>query len=222
MKGGAPGSARAAPVLLGCLAILSRCNLYEARSLDLFQPEADLAAECRTAQDCPRDRKFCDQDSCVQCLVDSDCDRRHPACVGNACVECRSADDCGPRQSCNGVLAVCAPTCTSPSDCAGPETAHCSTELALCVQCLADADCSTPRDPVCGRGGRCVGCLSDADCKPDAGKLTCNVASQRCEECASDSQCAPDQTCDLAAARCTPMAMPPPMPGPPGVAPPPP
>jgi len=191
-------------VALGLGQSLTRCNLYEGRSLDLFAASADLAVECRGSKDCPRDRAYCARGSCVQCLLDADCDRRHPACVGNACVECRSAADCGAGQSCNSVLDVCAPECASEGDCAGPAAPRCSIELALCVQCVSDADCKEPRNAVCGRGGRCVGCRNDSDCSLDASKPVCIAEAQRCGECRADAECSASQTCDVPAARCTP------------------
>ncbi|MEO8181901.1 MAG: hypothetical protein ABI895_23955 [Deltaproteobacteria bacterium] len=164
--------ARAA-ALLGALGFgqsLSRCNLYEGRSLDLFPASAELSVECNVNKDCPRDRSTCARGSCVQCLLDTDCDPRHRACVGNACVECRSADNCAAGQSCNSVLNVCAPACANEGECAGPAAPRCSIELALCVQCVSDADCREPRSSVCGRGGRCLACRNDPDCSLDAGK----------------------------------------------------
>lgn len=222
--------ARAAALLvaLGVGQSVTRCNLYEGRSLDLFPASADLSVECRDYQDCPRERAHCARGSCVQCLLDADCDRRHPACVGNTCVECRSARDCDAGQSCNSVLELCAPACVLEGDCAGPEAPRCSRELALCVQCVADVDCKQPKDPVCGPGGRCVGCRSDSDCAADANKPVCLAETRRCAECRSDAECATTQTCDVPAARCTPALekpdaaltdpmkgpMPSPMPGP--------
>jgi hypothetical protein len=194
--------------LLGAGLVLSRCNLYEGRSLDLFQPAVDLASECRESKDCPPGRKFCARNSCVQCLLDADCDRRHPACVGNVCVECRARKDCDSGQNCNSVLELCAPACTAGSECSGPELPRCSSELDLCVQCLEDADCAGRKEPVCGRGGRCVGCRSNADCSPDAGKPSCDLASQRCE-CTSGASCEPAQRCDAGPPLCTAMPAPP-------------
>jgi Cys-rich repeat protein len=217
------GAGRAAPWLLA-VGMLSRCNLYEGRSLDLFQPAIDLASECRDSKDCPRDRQFCARNSCVQCLLDADCDRRHPACVGNVCVECRASADCSAGQNCNSVLELCAPSCTLGSDCTGPDMPRCSSELDLCVQCTEDLDCAGRKEPVCGRGGRCVGCRSDTDCNPDAGKPSCNLTSQRCEECSGDASCSPAprppaEACDAAAPSCAPAPPPPPasmmMPAPP-------
>ena len=160
---------------------LTRCNLYGGRSLDLFPTALELALECRSAKDCPRDRSLCARGNCVQCLLDTDCDRRHPACVGNTCVECRSAENCGARQSCNSVLNTCAPACTLADDCSEPATPQCSRQLGVCVQCVEDVDCTGPRDPVCDRGGHCVGCRSDADCASDAGEPACSPGTQRCE-----------------------------------------
>jgi hypothetical protein len=157
--------------LSGALLLLwsAGCNLYEGRSLDLFPPAGDVLVECRVSSDCERDRPYCAGGSCVRCLLDANCDRRHPACVGNACVECRSADNCEAGQACNSVLNTCAPECSEPNACAGPDTAHCSLELGVCVQCASDEDCREPKDSVCGRGGRCVGCRADGGCAADAG-----------------------------------------------------
>jgi hypothetical protein len=157
--------------LSGALLLLggARCNLYEGRSLDLFPPAGDVLVECRVSSDCVKDRPYCAGGSCVRCLLDANCDRRHPACVGNACVECRSADNCAAGQACNSVLNTCAPECSEQNACAGPETAHCSLELGVCVQCASDGDCREPKNSVCGRGGRCVDCREDGSCAVDAG-----------------------------------------------------
>jgi hypothetical protein len=157
--------------LCGALLLLwgARCNLYEGRSLDLFPPAGDLLVECRVSSDCARDRPYCAGGSCVRCLLDANCDRRHPACVGNACVECRSAENCAAGQACNSVLNSCAPECSEQNACSAPETARCSLELGVCVQCASDADCREPRKSLCGRGGRCVDCREEASCPADAG-----------------------------------------------------
>jgi hypothetical protein len=157
--------------LTGALLLLwgARCNLYEGRSLDLFPPVGDVLVECRVSSDCDRDRPYCAGGSCVRCLLDANCDRRHPACVANACVECRSAENCPNGQACNSVLNTCAPECSEQTACSGPETANCSLELGVCVQCASDADCREPKNSVCGRGGRCVDCRADGSCAEDAG-----------------------------------------------------
>lgn len=145
------------------------CNLYEGRSLDLFPQTTEVLVECREAKDCPPDRRNCARGSCVQCLVDLDCDRRHPACVGNACVECRTEQDCAAGQACNSPLNACAPACSETSDCTGPATPYCSSELGVCLQCATNSDCRTPKNSMCGIGGRCVSCQDAGSCTLDAG-----------------------------------------------------
>jgi hypothetical protein len=191
--------ASASRVLLPLGVALVCCNLYEGRTLEFFPEGNGALVECKVASDCPKDRALCARGACMQCLVDADCDPAHPACVGNACVECRSADNCARNQLCNGVLSVCALACTQPSDCAGQPASRCSNELDVCVQCLADADCTEPRNPACDVGGRCVQCLEDAHCSSD--RPRCDVATRTCVECLDSSQC-DGRVCDPRDARC--------------------
>jgi hypothetical protein len=205
----------------GLMLNLAGCELYEGRSLDLFRRAPDESVECTTSGDCPMDRTYCVRGACVACLVDADCPRPNPACVGNSCVECRRPSDCAMNQSCNSVLNRCALTCSEASECAGRAETVCSGDLNLCVQCLADTDCTEPKRPVCSSGGRCAECHADAQCPPDRpycdldgfkcveclgatacdGRL-CDGRDGRCVDCLSDADCGPAGRCDPGPRRC--------------------
>ena len=97
------------------------------------------------------------------------------------------------------MLNRCAFSCREASDCAGQVAFQCSAELALCVECLADADCASPRAPACDLGGVCVECVADGLCPAD--RPLCDSATRRCVECTSSSQCN-GLACDLRDSRC--------------------
>jgi hypothetical protein len=217
--GGARRSRGPAAAWLAVVCGSAGCDVYEGRSLDLFAA-AEVALECRSEADCQGERSWCARGACVQCLVDADCPRATPACAGNVCVQCSTEDHCAANQRCNTVLETCALACSEPSDCAGQAAVQCSNELDLCVECLADADC-TPRAPECSPGGLCVQCVSGAFCPENrpacepstqrcvectdssqCGGLVCDVRDARCVECLRDADCAPLGTCDPGSRRC--------------------
>jgi Cys-rich repeat protein len=105
--------------------------------------------------------------------------------------------------------------CTSDGDCSTPNP-HCDTAGAVCVQCLADAncpngetcnttthrcvECQTSGDcpnssPYCDPDGRCVDCLTNENCapqnpQPGGPTLVCSQQSHTCiPGCTESSQC---------------------------------
>lgn len=97
---------------------------------------------------------------CVQCLDDSECPPRfacneNQQCIRAPCrgVQCQAGAMCDPAQG------VCVnqmgqPACTSPQDCALPDTMGCNVNTGQCY--YLDGGCDPPGgDGVCAPGGRC-------------------------------------------------------------------
>lgn len=182
----------------GLLSIAVGCEIYEGRSIDLFA-DSDLALECREPIECPRERALCSRGGCVECLSSADCPGGKPTCDEGRCVECTQASHCASTENCNTALSTCALRCSEPSDCAGQAAVLCSADLALCIECRLDADCTEPRAPACDRGGRCVECTQASHCPED--KPACNLWAARCVECTSDTDC-DGRVCDGRDNRC--------------------
>lgn len=94
------------------------------------------------------------------------------------------------------------PQCKTDGDCSAP-TAHCDALTSKCVQCLANADCTTL---VCNTVSHtCSGCLTNADC----GGATpfCDDDDRKCAECTSASQCNRGEVCAFEAHRCAPACL---------------
>ncbi|MEQ9697261.1 MAG: hypothetical protein RLO54_05495 [Sandaracinaceae bacterium] len=76
-----------------------------------------------------------------------------------------------------------------------------------CVDCLADADCDAPTNPVCNDVGECVaGCTSNATCARFEATPACDEGGGTCVECDADdaSQCGASESCDLIDFTCVP------------------
>jgi Cys-rich repeat protein len=81
-----------------------------------------------------------------------------------------------------------------------PATSHCDPIGGVCVECVADSDCSTG---VCDPGTHaCGGCNVNSDCGPEA--PTCDLDVHTCVECEASFQCPAGQVCAFESHRCAP------------------
>jgi hypothetical protein len=72
----------------------------------------------------------------------------------------------------------------------------------VCVQCVANSDCTTAAQPICDTASHtCVGCAKSGDCVESV--PVCDLASHTCVGCTSDHECASiTPHCDLATETC--------------------
>jgi len=89
--------------------------------------------------------------------------------------------------------------CKSDSECPTPNSI-CDLNDDICVQCIADSDCSTG---TCNLGTRtCTGCKSALDCT--AAAPVCDLDVHTCVQCESSAQCPAGQVCAFESHRCAP------------------
>jgi Cys-rich repeat protein len=173
--------------------------------------------ECLDDRNCPPDRPSCQLGTraCVECTDSSDCAGRVCDPRDSRCVDCLSDADCDAG-TCD-VDRRCHLPCTAPSDCDGKKPL-CDLATGLCTECDTNEACRDPIRPACSPERQCVECMADADCTTP-GKRACITARQRCGECTRDEHCPETMHCDLPAARCAPSPPAPPVanpgPGPP-------
>ncbi|HEY1098809.1 MAG TPA: PPC domain-containing protein, partial [Myxococcota bacterium] len=93
---------------------------------------------------------------------DSDCARGFCDTGSGACVGCRGDDDCGADQGCDVLSRECVAQtgCDADADCLAP-TPVCNIDRAICVECLANDDCSTGRCDV--PSSTCIAGCADTD-----------------------------------------------------------
>jgi len=141
------------------------------------------------------------------------------ACVGGLCM-CKNDSACDPssanKRYCQPDVG-CVQCRLSDADCVGlaDATLHlCDVSTHICVQCLADANCSSFPGTVCdtravrttaSNSQRCVLCASDTDCK-DSMRAHCatnaDPTKNICSQCLVDADCRPfvKEVCVLDAA----------------------
>jgi Cys-rich repeat protein len=190
-----PLGARA--VMLGALLGSLACELYEGRSLDLF--ERSFPPECQQASGCGG-ASLCVAGRCVECETDRQCSGGKPVCSGGTCVECATDAGCPAGERCNAASRTCALGCAEASQCAGQKESRCRLDVGYCVECFDVAHCASRGKLACDLGpGLCVACIGDSDCQaPDP---RCDLGERRCVECLADGDCG-DGRCDLARRRC--------------------
>ena len=165
---------------------------------------------CTSSEECsinPRGKRgVCDvaKEVCVQCLADSDCtyNPKKSVCYNNKCNKPRNIPAPG-----NG-------TCTSSEECKVNSRGRlgvCDVSKEVCVQCLADSDCTfKPRKSVCddnnkcipiaranrirgGRGGQrargSLTCTSSDECNGNGKHRVCDMAKEVCVQCIADTDC---------------------------------
>jgi len=184
---------------------------------------------------------ICDQGlnprACVECTnstnvagaIDLGCSAGTPACdvsptgSPNDCVQCLANSDCtGTNKVCNTTTKQCVPCL--PDAITGNLDAGCSQPINackdlvsptpdVCVDCLADGDCSVSGDVCLTTTNQCLACIDnnsgttiDNGCEAlnNPGKPLCNDnAAPTCVEC-EDTNSAPNTTPDLGCAAGTP------------------
>ena len=137
--------------------------------------------ECNANQDCAEEGEnpnaVCLPSGTCGCNADAQCAGQ---LVGSRCVSslcgCESAADCSPAGP------ACAPNdecgCGSNADCAGDagvlEGPVCDTSTGACVECVTDADCTSPNARVCDPDGNlCLPCRVSADCAQNSDGPIC-------------------------------------------------
>jgi hypothetical protein len=130
-----------------------------------------------------------------------------PACASEACDACVDQRSCSRALTplfCHPQTGNCSLPCdpNAPAEQAGcPLAERCDTRMALCVDCVLNADC-VGSAPVCdGRTGTCVECVLNSDCPAE--RPACDGASSECVECNSTVDCSvTGQVCLLVEQRC--------------------
>jgi hypothetical protein len=159
-------------------------------SLDAFTPppadagDGAVDAGCTSDLQCPLEFPQCRQGDCVLCAEHDDCARfgDRPNCSpAGTCVACTTERE----QLCTEIVPACDP------------------DTNTCVQCVADADCTTEAKPACGADRSCGGCTEDADC--ERFDKVCNTTSGACVQCRPDSEATdcPGTACDPKLFTCT-------------------
>ena len=136
-------------------------------------PSSDLTTDASTAT------------AGAACEANRACPAASPRCEAGSCTGCRDAADCAhlaDTPACDPSGACVA--CTGPTqDLCAARGQVCAAAEARCVECNANADCTTPERPLCAASA-CRGCTADADCE---GGQICHEASGRCVECEPDA-----------------------------------
>ncbi len=152
---------------------------------------------------------FCSDDtdvSCVECRQDLDCPAANPYCdiSQHRCTPCTPSDGCPAGSVCDGWSHSCLQSCATeldPDHDCSRSTHMCNTRRSVCVECLADADCSSnPRGPHCAAGARCAECAVDGDCSA-LGRV-CDPLTFTCVVCKDSRDCGAPLVCDPASHTC--------------------
>ncbi len=79
-----------------CIACLSDFDCSPGKACNTYQGLYECTPSCRTSDQCPFDRPFCDQFFffCVECTVDLHCAPDRCLQPGGTCVDCRDSFDC--------------------------------------------------------------------------------------------------------------------------------
>lgn len=127
--------------------------------------------ECLVDSQCASPTPFCDpaQQQCVECASDAHCEGALPYCwpVANVCVECTGNEQCASADACTIGACIGVECEVEPEPAGTPcDAGVCNGDDAMpsCVDCLVDADCSTPTPACDAESASCVACLADDDC----------------------------------------------------------
>jgi hypothetical protein len=120
-------------------------------------------SDCKEVSDCP--------------AGSGDCARVYPNDSSGPMFCTCTARSCKGDTRCHYLDRICEPDCGSDSECEAinfdPPRPHCDRTSGLCVQCLFDADCSSPLLPRCDPYvGVCAACQSSSDCSGRTDGLT--------------------------------------------------
>jgi len=112
-----------------------------------------------------------------------------------------------PKPVCDEPNDTCV-ECLAEADCTTPAKSKCDTDTKACVACLQSADCATAAAAKCD-GGACVKCTGNDDCSHVAGKGVCDTVAGECVQCTGTdySSCGMDLgtplVCDTLKRTCT-------------------
>lgn len=151
--------------------------------------------QCRKDDDCRVGQKCnLETSECQECTDDSHCARGKRCSTAGRCETCSSRNSCAGN-SCN----CCVGGGDSPMQCAAVQAGTAPT----CVECVSDADCTTPKkcDTV---NGRCVleiaACNTSDRCGPGCARCPAErplcMDGQVCVQCRSDLDCGNDGFCN--------------------------
>lgn len=131
--------------------------------------------ECRTGNDCPEARIFCEHHACVECVGSNTCEGDRPICAAGACRACQDG------------LGECLDADPTKPVCAG----------GVCRACQANAECEALFDVgfTC-HDGACVGHCVDGRTNFDETDVDCGGS---CPPCAVGKRCIKNEDCDTLA-----------------------
>jgi hypothetical protein len=84
--------------------------------------------------------------------------------------------------------------CHADADCTSPKTPVCDTKTGACVACTPEHDVC-PTGQYCDGTGCKVGCTEDGDCVGGGDKLTCDTGTHQCVGCTEDKTCPAGSVC---------------------------
>ena len=155
-------------------------------------PTLHACVECVNDGNCATGQCDTTTNKCIACITDTYCAGKNaaaPVCKNAVpkCVECTNATHCtvATRRVCDTNADMCV-ECLANANCTFDATKPaCDTALKVCVPCVANADCKDSTKPVCDVN-KCVACAANADCK-DSTKPICDA--NKCVECAANADC---------------------------------
>ncbi len=122
------------------------------------------------------------------CKADLECPLATPQCLNGACVPCAEQNDCarfadtpvcGPKGTCV--------VCTTDHDQLCPSAAPaCDPNTNECVQCVADADCTSEGAAACSTNRSCGACTQDSQCTRF--NKVCDTKGGSCVECRPETE----------------------------------
>ena len=179
-------------------------------STPLCDTSSGECVRCLIDSDCPsKTAAKCSEGVCVACTDSSQCSRfsATPLCnsTKGKCVECNNNSECpyGDKADCFDSINQCGP-CTKQYQCHKfPSAKVCrnpGTASAICVQCVADSNCTSAAASQCSESNTCIPCASSTHCAHLTSKPICKNpgAAGTCVQCLVHSDCP-----STAAAQCS-------------------
>lgn len=156
---------------------------------------------------------------CSLMCVDTNSDLTHcgnctTVCSSTAANQCAGGMcRCGANPACTGTTPLCKAggtcvQCLADANCSTqPTNKACNTTTNTCVQCTANANCTgTPTTPICKTAtNSCVQCTASADCSGQATNKACDTTTNSCVQCVTSTDCAGqavNKACDTTTHQC--------------------
>ncbi len=163
--------------------------LGDCTNVEVMECSGSVSSLCDSNASCVSDECVCDAgflgngldgECCADCRIGGECFDDGEANPSNACQTC----DVGDSRTSFTADASCRP-CATNADCGGAVPV-CDVGAGVCVECVADGDCTSG---TCSAMNVCVGCATDAECAAADADLPICLDSGDCAECGEDSDC---------------------------------